>query len=108
MFEAYVKEREGAVLIKHEHGFGLYKDVTVDTGYLQDVFVQPEYRLQGVAKQILQQTLDLAKKSNKKALLSSTDTTANGATESALAILHCGFRILKLDGNVIWYIMEIQ
>lgn len=106
LFGKYVKEREGAVLLKHEHGFAIYKDQG-DFGYLQDVYVLPDYRQTGIGRELMQTALKMAKKSNKIALLTSTDTNANGATESAIAILKTGFKILKTEDSMIWYILEI-
>lgn len=100
-------ERENGLLLKHEHGFAIYKPLEGNMAYLQDIYVHPEYRQSGVGKELLQQAINIAKKSNKKALLGSTDTAANGATESALAILKSGFKILKTEGTLIWYILEI-
>jgi GNAT superfamily N-acetyltransferase len=107
MFASYVLEREAGHLLKHTHGFAIYKDYNEALGYLQDVYVLPDYRQTGVGQELLQQAIDIAKKSNKKALLTSTDTAANGATESALAILKTGFKILKTEDTMIWYILEI-
>lgn len=106
LFAEYVLEREGGILLKHTHGFAIYKDYSPQLGYLQDVYVVPDFRQTGIGQELLQQAIDIAKKSNKIALLTSTDTAANGATESAIAILKSGFKILKLDNTVIWYIME--
>lgn len=108
MFEAYLAEREGAILLRHTYGFGVYKNLNFDTGYLQDIWVKPEFRKKGVGREILALAIAEAKKSNKKTLLGSTDTTANNSTESALAVLRSGFQILKVDGNIIWFIMEIK
>lgn len=108
MFEAYLSEREGATLLRHQYGFGIYKDSSSVAGYLQDIWVHPAHRKTGVGREILDLAIAEAKKANKKALLGSTDTTSNGATESALAILRCGFQILRVDGNMIWYIREIN
>lgn len=107
MFESYLLERENAVLIKHKYGFGIYKDTNTSAGYLQDIWVHPEHRKFGYGKEILAKAIHLAKQSNKKQLLASTDVTANNASQSMLAILNCKFEVLKTDGNVIWYIMEI-
>lgn len=107
MFAEYVQEREGGVLFRQQHGFAIYKDFGPDYGYLQDIYVRREFRKQKLATQLLMDVLDFAKKSNKKALLATTDTSTNGATESVLAILHSGFRVLKTEGTVIWYILEI-
>jgi GNAT superfamily N-acetyltransferase len=108
MFAEYVLEREGGILLKHKHGFAIYKDFNATLGYLQDVYVLPDFRQTGVGQELLQQAIDIAKKSNKIALLTSTDTLANGATESALAILKSGFKVLKTDNSLIWYIMEFK
>jgi ribosomal protein S18 acetylase RimI-like enzyme len=107
LFAAYVEEREGATLLRHAHGFGIYKPLG-DFGYLQDVYVLPEYRQRGVGRDIVAKGLELCRKSNKKALLTTTDATANGASESALAILRSGFKIYKVETNAIWYIMELN
>jgi GNAT superfamily N-acetyltransferase len=108
MFESYIAEREGATLLKEEHGFGIYKSYSNEWGYLQDVYVLPEHRKAGVGKQIVARAVQLAKKSNKKALITTTDARANGATTSAISILKAGFEILKVEENAIWYIMEIK
>lgn len=106
MFAEYVREREGGIVLKHRHGFAIYKEQG-DLGYLQDVYVLPDYRQTGVGRELVQEAINIAKKSNKKALLTTTDTSANGATESALAILKTGFKILRNEDTVIWYVLEI-
>lgn len=108
MFAAYLEEREGATLLRHTCGFGVYKNLLLHAGYLQDIWVKPEFRKKGVGREILAMAVAEAKKSNKTTLLGSTDVTANNATESAKAILSCGFQILKVEGNMIWYFMEIK
>lgn len=90
-----------------EHGFAIYKDVDKDFGYLQDMYVLPDKRQQGEGWKLLDKVVDIAKKSNKKALLTTTDTASNGATDSARIILRAGFKILKLENTLIWYILEI-
>ena len=107
MFGKYVQEREGGILVRVEHGFAIYKDAGDDFGYLQDMFVLPEHRKTGEGWQLFHKIVDIAKKSNKKALLTTTDTASNGATDSALIILKAGFSILKLENTLIWYILEI-
>ncbi len=107
LFEAYVLEREDAILLKHEHGFAIYKNIG-DVGYLQDVFVRKQHRQQGIGQQFVAQALTLAKKSNKSALITSVDTATNGATQSATAILKSGFKILNTEGSVIWFTMPVK
>lgn len=108
LFEQYVLEREGGILLKHEHGFAIYKDYNDTLAYLQDVYVEPEHRRKGIAKQLLRQAIDIAKKSNKTALLTTTDVGANNAQKSVMTILKSNFKILKLENTVIWYIMELK
>lgn len=108
-FEAYILERENAVLLKHEHGFAIYKDLTHEYGYLQDVFVQSEHRQSGIGKQLLEQAKLQATTSMKIALVTSTDVTANNAETSIVSILKCGFKVLSIENNkVIWYIMPLN
>lgn len=108
MFEAYLLERENAVLLHVEHGFGIYKEFNEQWGYLQDVYVKPGHRKAGIGREIVKKAVEMVKKSNKKALITTVDTRANGATTSAISILSVGFEILKAEENAIWYIMEIK
>jgi GNAT superfamily N-acetyltransferase len=107
LFEQYLLERENAELITHEHGFGIYKELDADIAYLQDVFVEPAYRRQGVGRSIVLEAVKKAKNTNKSTLVTSTDTASNNPTESALSILKVGFKLLKLENTVIWYSMRI-
>lgn len=108
MFEAYVKEREGATLLKHEHGFGIYKPWNDEWAYLQDVYVQPTYRRTGVGAEIVAQAIELAVKSKKKALIANTDMRAAGVETSIKSALGVGFKVLKIEPDIIWYIMPLQ
>lgn len=108
MFAAYLLERENALVIAVEHGFGIYKSFNEHWDYLQDVYVQPGHRKAGIGRKIVGKAVEIAKKSNKKALITTVDTRANGATTSAISILSVGFEILKAEENAIWYIMEIK
>lgn len=107
LFKAYIQERERAQLLKHEHGFAIYRDEGAYI-YLQDVFVLPTHRQQGIASSLAAEVFELAKKSKKSALITSVDTATVGATQSATAILKFGFQILKTDGSMIWFQIPIE
>lgn len=106
LFEAYIQEREQGMLLRHAQGFAILR-LQKDVVYLQDVYVHPEHRQTGVATQLLLQAIDIAKKSNKKALITSTDVSTANPEQSIQAILSRGFKVLKLEENLIWYVMEI-
>jgi GNAT superfamily N-acetyltransferase len=108
LYKAYINERECAEVLEHPHGFAIYKRVNADTAYLQDVFVEPEWRRTALGKKLLNDVVNICKKSNISTLLTSTDISAAGAEQSALAILHCGFKLSHLQENMIWYKMEIK
>lgn len=106
MWKDYVFEREGVEVLEHEHGFSLVKQVG-DALYLQDVYVVPEFRRQGVGRSMLEIVEVVAAERGLKKVITSCDPKANDSTESMKAILACGFRMHTCENNLVYLIKEI-
>jgi GNAT superfamily N-acetyltransferase len=104
----YLREREGVEVLKTEHAFALYKVVPEHkTVYLQDVFVEPDFRKLGIGRSIVGQMESLCKELGFLAVITSVDCNANGCTDSLKAILKTGFELSHCDGSTIFLIKKV-
>lgn len=106
MYKDYIKERENLHTIEVEHGFAIYS-VQPDCVYLQDIYVKPEYRKNGIATELLRQVEVLTKAHNLRHILGSCDPVANGSTASLKAILAAGFKLSHCHNNMIYLVKEV-
>lgn len=104
LYKEYIKEREGADLIQHHHGFLTYKK-DYDGIFVLDVYVKNWWRKQGIAKKMLEEALE---KTQAKKAYTTTDTKAKGWEEAEKAILRVGFKKLTSIGTLNYYKMEIE
>ncbi len=103
----YAKERENMETIEKEHGFLTYKFFP-DECRMFDIYVLPEQRKSGLAAQMADEVVSLAKQNGCKILTGSVDTRANGATVSVKVLLAYGFTVLRTDGSMIYFSKEVS
>ena len=58
----YCVEQWGRQLIQEPYGFVLF-DINTDNAYIADMFIEPEYRDQGLGKKLESRVIDIAKES---------------------------------------------
>jgi GNAT superfamily N-acetyltransferase len=104
----YITEREGLSYINCKEGLAIYKKINKDTVYLQDIFVNPEYRKQGVATMIADKVADIAKENGCTYMLGSVCADANGATASLKVLLAYGFELKSVSGNMVYFIKGLS
>lgn len=107
LFLKYKKEREGVESISVEGAFITYKWLK-DYCYIEDVYCVPELRKTGIAHELSKSVEKLAKENGYKKLLGSVDTTMTNPEQSLIACFNDGFKILNLQGNIIWLNKEIN
>lgn len=107
LFADYRKEREGVDTIEHEHGFVSYK-LFSDECYIIDIYVRPDFRKTGLASVLADKVKDIAKEHKCKILTGSVDTRLQSATTSAKVLLSYGFRFLRNDGPMSYFVQEVQ
>jgi len=106
MYKAYLKERENSELLELEHGFAVVRQMP-DCLYLQDIYVEPEWRKQGYGRHILGVVEETALKLGYKKVLGSCSPPAAGSTGSLKAILACGFELMSCEKDIIYLVKEL-
>lgn len=108
----YLKEREGIEIIDHEYGFIFYKFLIDREGsincYISDYFVNPEKRCKGYGYQLADSVFKLCREKGIKTVYCQSDISAKNHSIAALSILNYGFKIYRLDRNLIYYYMEVD
>lgn len=95
LFAKYTKE-SGKEIIENEKGFVTYYFIP-DGCYIEDVYIEPKYRLSGAMSSFGDQIASIAKEKGVKTIFGSVNLHRNGCSESLLALLKYGF---KLDSTV--------
>lgn len=103
----YAKEREGMETIEEDHGFITYKALPEEYRIF-DIYVLPEHRKSGLASRMADQVVSLAKQNGCKIITGSVDTRANGATSSVKVLLAYGFKVLRTEGTMIYFLKEVS
>jgi len=98
MYIAYMIERENLSIHEDEFGLVTYK-IKGDECFIQDVYVMPGHRNDGVAQRMVKQVELFAMYSGCKMLLTQSDLKANGPELGVAAILKYGFKFLKIEDN---------
>lgn len=107
LFAEYKKEREGKETIEKEYGFLTYltKDGFL---YIEDIYIRPDFRLQGFGKKLTDEAVYIAKKyhgCNK--LLGTIDAKDESAHDSLMALIAYGLKIQNNDGRLLWFVKDI-
>lgn len=106
LYLKYRKEREGIDYIHVEGAFATYKYVQ-DFCYLEDIYCIPELRDSGISHELANKVEEEAKSKGYKKMLGSVDINTNMPERSLRACFNHGYKILKLEGSVIWLHKEI-
>lgn len=106
LYAEYLKEREDKHVIENDFGFATYS-INKEEIYLQDIYIKPEYRLQGMGKDFLRYVENEGLSHGCKFITGSVDTKLKSCTDSAKAILSCGFKVAGLRGDLIIFYKEL-
>lgn len=106
LYLKYRKEREGIEYIVVEGAFITFKGFG-DYCYIEDLYCIPELRDSGIIKDLVNKVEDIAKKAGYEKLLGSVDINAKNAELNLKSCFNHGYRILKLEGSMIWLHKEI-
>ncbi len=108
LYQEYLIEREGVTTFENlsETGFIAYKFIGNEC-HIKDIYVQPDSRHQHIAKYLADEITGRAKYAGCKYLIATVCPGANGCHESMLVILSYGFKLLKSELNLVYFIKEI-
>ncbi len=102
----YIKEREGREILEDKHGFASYA-FTPDAVYIQEIYVLPDYRKDGVAARYADIIAEIARAKGFTKMIGSVCPSANGSTESLKVLLAYGFKVHSSEQNLIWFVKQI-
>lgn len=106
LYAKYVIEREGKEIIESEVGFATYYFLD-DNCYIQNIFVEKDYRKIGEASRLAQEIEKIAKSKGCKKLYGTVCPSANGSTESIKVLLAYGFKLDSSINNLIAFVKDL-
>lgn len=107
MYAKYLMERENKhLLVMEGKGFASY-EYQPEHCYIENIYVEPEFRKQKVAAHLADTIAITAKAKGYKKLLGSVCPLTNGAHESMLVLQAYGFKLLSSQENLIYFEKEI-
>ncbi len=108
MYGQYISERTNRGILEVEHGFATFEYLPGDIVYIIDLFVEKEYRKEGIAAKMADTICEQALKEGKKYLLGSVDVNAKGAAGSHKALEAYGMKPFKEANPMIFYIKQLE
>lgn len=107
LYKLYIKERENLDEIKTDRGFVHYR-IEFPNCVLNDCFVKKEFRNDGHATFLVNQLFELCRQAGVKAVFCQTDKRSNGHGVSRIALENFGFELIKEDGPISYFKMELS
>lgn len=101
-YASYIRERTHKEILETEHGFLIYSPFQEGL-YIEEIYVHPDFRKTGVASQMADQVVKLAKEKNLSILYGSVCPAAKGSNESLKVLLAYGFRLDSSANNFILF-----
>jgi predicted GNAT family acetyltransferase len=102
LYAQYLKEREDKEILENEFGFVTYKFLNATECYIHDIFVIPEMRESGLAMQMKQDVIDIAKSKGCQTLIGSVCTSDSSASRNLKILLNDKWQIHATNGNMIF------
>lgn len=106
LFADYIKELHNKEIIEDNRGFATY--FFIEQGvYIEDIFVKPEHRHEGVASVYADQIAKIAKEKGISKMFGSVVASRHSSTSSLKVLLSYGFRLESAHNNTIIMVKDI-
>lgn len=106
LYSDYLAETGQRGIVESDSGFATYQIAGVEC-YIVDIYIKPEHRKSGQASNLANQITEIAKAQGCKYLTGTTNTSFKDPTSSMKTLLSYGFRFLKQEPSLIWFVKEI-
>lgn len=107
LYKKYLEERTpGKSVYFNDYGFATYQ-ITGDEVYIEDLYVLPEYRKEGIAASLADSIGAMAKEAGCKVMTGSVVPSAVNSTTSMKVLLSYGFRLHKSLDNFIIFVKDL-
>jgi len=107
LYKQYLKERENIELIEDDHGFATYRKLDNGDYYIIDIYIEPEFRRSGLARELSKKIKDIAIEDKATKLIGSVCISTNNVTVSMAAVIGDGFKFTHANGNMLWFSKDI-
>ncbi len=102
LYSKYIKEREDKRIVELAHGFATYKFFDNGECYLQDIYVLPDFRQTGLAKEMADEVVRRAKEHSCHTLIGSVCIDDVHATRNMQVFLTYGMKLHKIIGTLVF------
>lgn len=106
MFAKYLEETSYKRVFETDKGFFVYQ-INGKEFYVQEVYVEPEYRKSGIASDFDKEAVKLAKEFECEYIKGSIVPTSKGATDSMKFQLALGYKLAYCDRDIIYLVKNI-
>lgn len=103
----YFKELNGKDIVESDKGFVTYMFLS-DGCYIQDAYVLPKYRNQGLLKQFVNKIEEIAKEKGYKRIYTTVRPSANASTASLGVAVGLGFKLKFSDNDAIIFEKDLR
>ena len=107
MYSNYLKERTDKEVLETEQGFAVYS-FTQDAVYIEDIFVDKDFRHSNVASDIADKISEIAKSKGFKKMLGSICPSTKNSTEGLKVLLAYGFKLDSSTNNFILFAKDLE
>ena len=107
LYSEYINETGIKRIIEKDDAFATFHIREAEC-YIEDIYVRPPLRESRMASSICNEIMDIAKKEGCEYISGSINMTIKDPTNSALAMIKAGFKIVKCDPSIIWFIKRIK
>lgn len=109
MYKEFLKETKGCEILEKEHGFATYYCLD-ENMYIEDVYVLPKFRREGVCKELDVELCQIAKEKNYKIVTGSVNLLKDiediKRSDSMLKTL--GYEVYKKYPSAYFYKKEVK
>lgn len=106
LFGKYIAEREGKEIVEDAQGFATYCYLS-DGVYIQDLYVDPDFRQKGCASKYADQVAEIAKAKGYTKMYGTVMPSASNSTDSLKVLLAYGFKLQSAAQNGIVLVKDI-
>lgn len=106
LYASYISEREIGNVLETDRGFATYF-INGQECYIRDIYVLPDFRQTNEAAKMADKISTIAKERGCSHLLGTVVPQANNSTTSIKVLLSYGFKLLRSETSMIYFIKEL-
>lgn len=104
----YIKEKTDDEIIEWMEGWATYRYLNDKKSvYIVDIYVVPEYRMQGISKNLCDHIVEISKKLGVNELIGSVVPSNKFSTDSLSFVLSYGMKLMSSSNNFIFFRKDI-